>query len=181
MLADLAWLIPARYTGQAHGSRNITTLENCPPDFLILGNLARQSFSADAYALGLCVLHLLVGAMPYEELMQAVKCPDDLADEWSRIWMEDDQYLPLRRVVKYDSGGVLQDTLYRTFVLFGMPENFAQGNPILRATERHMKKGRGRRKGKRKGRRAKDIYKTIVAPIAMKLFAHPQRPACSDY
>ena len=82
----------------------------------------------------------------------------------------------------HDSGGVLQDTLYRTFVLFGMPENFAQGNPILRATERQMKKGRGRRKEREREDERRTFTGTIVAPIAMSGSQLLQRAgARSDY
>ena len=44
------------------GLAHFATLENTPPDFLLCGTAARQDFLADAFALGLCWLHLLTGA-----------------------------------------------------------------------------------------------------------------------
>ena len=55
-----------------------TTLENTPPDFLLLGTMARQDYSADMFGLGLCWLHLLTGRAPYEELMDSLQCPMEL-------------------------------------------------------------------------------------------------------
>lgn len=37
------------------------TLENSPIEFLLEGNIAEQSFAADTFSLGLCLLHLFTG------------------------------------------------------------------------------------------------------------------------
>lgn len=38
-----------------------TTLENTPVEFLLEGDAAEQSFAADTFSLGLCLLHLFTG------------------------------------------------------------------------------------------------------------------------
>jgi hypothetical protein len=38
-----------------------TTLENTPIEFLLEGDQALQSFAADTFSLGLCLLHLFTG------------------------------------------------------------------------------------------------------------------------
>lgn len=45
-----------------------------------------QSYSIDAFALGLSIAHLLTGHKPYEELLESVKCPDALADDLLLAW-----------------------------------------------------------------------------------------------
>ncbi|CAH0478439.1 unnamed protein product [Peronospora belbahrii] len=45
-----------------------TTLENTPVEFLLEGDAAKQSYAADTFCLGLCVLHLFTGCAPYEEI-----------------------------------------------------------------------------------------------------------------
>ena len=46
--------------GQPIDAEQFTTLENTPIEFLVHGADATQSYAADGFALGLCVLHLLV-------------------------------------------------------------------------------------------------------------------------
>lgn len=60
--------------------KHITTLENTPLDFLLLGAGARQGYAADVWAAGLSLLHLATGGAPYEELLEAVRCPPALRD-----------------------------------------------------------------------------------------------------
>ena len=67
-----------------------TTLENVPPEYLFLGSHARESYSADAFSLGLACLHLLTGEAPYEELLKDVLCPPALAQQLKKIWMNSD-------------------------------------------------------------------------------------------
>ena len=55
-----------------------TTLENTPPDYMILGDNATQGHGHDSFGLGLCMLHLFTGFRPYEEILKKVKCPRDL-------------------------------------------------------------------------------------------------------
>jgi serine/threonine protein kinase len=66
--------------------RQFTTLENTPPEFLLLGSHVRQSYSADTFCLGLSFLHLLTGLEPYEELLADVHCPDYLRINLSQLW-----------------------------------------------------------------------------------------------
>jgi len=42
---------------------------------------ARQGFDSDVHALGLCLLHLCTGDAPYEETVEALRCPAALAGE----------------------------------------------------------------------------------------------------
>ena len=114
---------------------NFATLENTPPDFLLLGNQALQTFAADTFALGLSAVHLLTGDMPYEEILESVQCPNRLRREWTQVWRTDTRYEPLSIILGDGTDYTLHDTLYRYFVLFGFPA--ADGlydyneNPIL--------------------------------------------------
>jgi serine/threonine protein kinase len=118
--------------------QHFTTLENTPVEFLLLGSRCRQAFSSDTFQLGLCVLHMLTGHEPYEELLSDVTCPSELRVALGALWMTDDvenEYHVIREVVdtlEVDAGvnpvedameggrvgAVLFDTLYRYLVLF---------------------------------------------------------------
>jgi serine/threonine protein kinase len=110
-----------------------TTLENTPPDFFILGEQSKQDFKADSFSLGLSFLHLLTGSMPYEEILEHVVCPDEVVDAWRSGWVgpenddddeSDDTYRALKRIVRYDEGiNTVPTTLYRYFVMFGLPKH----------------------------------------------------------
>ena len=117
--------------GQPVGTRHFTTLENTPPDFLLLGCGARQDFQADAFALGLCWLHLLTGRAPYEEILEPLRCPTELCTALSAVWAAEapkrgtDDYAPLRELLAADEDAqdsVLFHTLYRFLCLFGRPD-----------------------------------------------------------
>jgi len=123
--------------GQPATIGQFTTLENTPPEFMILGDAAKQGHGHDAFGLGLCMLHLHTGHAPYEEILENVRCPSGLKDKLQRIW-EDEQspgYSVIRSVILADTyvdengdvqgeaDEVLYDTLYRYLVLFGVPEN----------------------------------------------------------
>ena len=118
---------------------NFATLENTPPDFLLLGNGgATQSFAADAFALGLSALHMFTGSMPYEEILEEVECPVKLRRDLTKVWTKDPAYSAVGSIV--DDETTLHDTLYRFFVLFGFPKQEMVGglynynaNPVLRA------------------------------------------------
>ena len=123
--------------GRPISEQQFTTLENTPPDFLLCGGGARQGFAADAFGLGLCVLHLLTGKAPYEELLAPVRCPAELRAALLRVWREpsDATYAVVRCQLDAHAdadaqaeadaddgdcgGGVLFDTLYRYLCLFG--------------------------------------------------------------
>ena len=54
-------VISADTDGQPVTIGQFTTLENTPPDLLILGNAAEQGYGHDCFGLGLCMLHLCTG------------------------------------------------------------------------------------------------------------------------
>lgn len=104
-------------------SRCFTTLENLPPEYYLCGSGAVQGYAADAWALGLSMLHLFTGCAPYEEVLAEVRCPVALREELTRIWSSPREplYAVLREVA---TGGdedyaLMADTLYRFAVLLG--------------------------------------------------------------
>jgi hypothetical protein len=153
--------------GQNVTIAQFTTLENTPPDFLFLGDQARQGHGHDCFGLGLCMLHLFTGHAPYEEILEEVACPCNLKRELQRIWEneEETQYSVVRSIVladvyKDEDGHVIEgeadetlyDTLYRYLVLFGIPDDSSTLNnsKVMAAvkttllSEGRQKKGRGR-------------------------------------
>ena len=123
-----------------------TTLENTPPEYLLLGSGARQAFSADTFCLGLSFLHLLTGLEPYEELLRDVRCPEYLLRRLRGIWehpeadAEVNPYAVICEVIHSLETGdadeddlsnpqrVLYDTFYRYFVLFGCPAEASEAS-----------------------------------------------------
>jgi len=126
--------------GDRIGVQQFTTLENTPPEYLLLGSAARQSFSADTFMLGLSLLHLLTGHEPYEVLLANARCPLYLCNQLRELWTTsdpEDPYFLIRQVVDSldfgpDDGALggadnrgdwpgllLCDTLYRYLVMFG--------------------------------------------------------------
>ena len=114
-----------------------TTLENSPPEQLILGDDAVQGFGHDMFGLGLCMLHLFTGDAPYEEILQGVCCPPALKKKLRHIWesgKKSSGFSVIRSVIlsgvfEDDDGNTqgvaddtLYDTLYRFLVLFGIPK-----------------------------------------------------------
>ncbi len=102
-----------------------TTLENTPPDFLILGNAAEQGYGHDSFGLGLCMLHLFTGNCPYEEILGEVICPKHLKGRLRSIWKQKSHNV-IHSVITDNNGmedQTLYDTLYRFLVLFGIPED----------------------------------------------------------
>ncbi|KAA0155718.1 hypothetical protein FNF29_01633 [Cafeteria roenbergensis] len=114
-------------------ARHVTTLENTALDLLVMGDSTKQDFHADSWAAGLCVLHLLTGAAPYEEVLEEVTCPAPLRkalyDAWTgRTWgrrkrpAAEPGFAALEPVLREDEeDGTLADTLARIVVLFGLP------------------------------------------------------------
>lgn len=130
--------VQAESNGQPATIGQFTTLENTPPEFMIIGDSATQGHGHDAFGFGLCMLHLFTGHAPYEEILEDVICPPDLKRKLKRIWEDEEmegysviQSLVLADVHKDEDGviiegepdGVLYDTIYRFLVLFGIPEN----------------------------------------------------------
>jgi serine/threonine protein kinase len=115
-----------------------TTLENTPPDYLILGNAAEQGGGHDSFGLGLCLFHLFTGHCPYEEILDDVFCPDNLKGKLRTIWKQRSHNVI--HSVMMDNNGMedhtLYDTLYRFLVLFGIPEHqFLRKNHVWRAID----------------------------------------------
>ena len=102
-------------------ARHVTTLENAPADFLIHGSAALQGYEADCFAMGLCLLHLLTGRAPYEELFAGLTCPPELADALRAAWASAPEHDVTREHLEGDddNGAVLADTLYRYVCMFG--------------------------------------------------------------
>lgn len=103
--------------GQRIDLCHLTTLENTPIEFLLFPD-AVQSFACDVFQLGLSVFHVLTGGLPYEEILQQVKCPALLKEEVSRVW-HNAGFDVVQLVVEDDVEDVMFHTLYRFLVLFG--------------------------------------------------------------
>ncbi len=134
--------VRAESNGQPVTIGNFTTIENTPPDFMILGDVAEQGYGHDYFGLGLCMLHLFTGYAPYEEILEDVRCPVNLKKKLKYIWenKRSTGYEVIRSVIldcvcEDDEGNVIEgepddtlyDTLYRYLVLFGIPEDRFQG------------------------------------------------------
>lgn len=106
---------------------HFTTLENAPPEYFILGDEARQDYGSDTWGLGLCMVHLLTGACPYEEVMADIKCPAPLRDSLVNVWTTAPGYGILAYLLQSDDScaEILADTLYRFAVLTGLPASVA--------------------------------------------------------
>ena len=82
-----------------------------------------QDFPADAWGMGLCLLHLLTGHAPYEEVAAPLKCPAELKAVLESVWCapSEGEYMPLREVLAdSDTDGVLYHTLYRYMCIVGI-------------------------------------------------------------
>jgi hypothetical protein len=162
-------------SGQQVTIAQFTTLENTPPDFLILGDHATQGHGHDCFGLGLCMLHLFTGHAPYEEILDEVSCPNDLKKRLSQIWECEDEadYSVVRSVIlsdvyKDEEGNILEgepdqvlyDTFYRFLVLFGIPDVSQRlyGSKVWVAVKEALEESQdGRGKGKsRKHNKRKD-------------------------
>ena len=111
--------------GQPVSLGQFTTLENTPPEYLILGNAAEQGYGHDNFGLGLCMLHLFTGHAPYEEILDKVICPDTLKGKLRKIWKQKSYSVICTVMFDNDQqieNQILYDTLYRYLVLFGIPE-----------------------------------------------------------
>jgi serine/threonine protein kinase len=147
-----------------------TTLENSPPEFMYLGDAARQGHSHDAYCLGLCMLHLFTGHAPYEEILGDVKCPPCFRKRLSKIWEDENSegYSVLRDIIlanvyKDENGDVVEgepdetmyDTFYRYLVLFGVPTKVNMKNECGRVWRAVDETLLGCVKGQKRGRAPK--------------------------
>jgi serine/threonine protein kinase len=160
--------------GQHVTMAQFTTLENTPPDFLILGDQAQQGHGHDYFGLGLCMVHFFTGHAPYEEILEDVVCPCNFKKELRKIWEDDaeTQFSVIRSIIladvyKDDDGHIIEgepdetlyDTLYRFLVLFGIPEDLDQNfmdSKVMAAIKntlipesRRERNGKGGRKAQR--------------------------------
>lgn len=129
--------------GQPISIGQFTTFENTPPEYLILGNDAKQGYGHDCFGLGLSMLHLFTGHCPYEEILEDVVCPEALKIKLRRIWKSHTHDIIRSAMMYEDSDGIeVEDetfyhTLYRFIVLFGMPKKKIKGegrdNKVRRA------------------------------------------------
>lgn len=131
-------------------------MENTPIEYLLLGSAARQGYSADTFALGLCFFHLITGHEPYEVHASTIVCPTYLKRRLHETWeSKDAKYNPftvIKEVIDSlepetnpkenaskdicSAGDVLYDTLYRYMVLFYQPSSFVDAyfDSILNAS-----------------------------------------------
>lgn len=149
--------IRSEANGQPVTVAQFTTVENTPPEFMILGDSATQGHGHDNWGLGLCMLHLYTGRAPYEEVLEEVRCPPVLKKKLKRIWenKQVEGFSVIRSVIRADvyedgRGNILEgepdetlyDTLYRYLVLFGIPEKFLDGkaaSPVWRVIVESLK------------------------------------------
>ncbi|CEG48546.1 serine threonine protein kinase [Plasmopara halstedii] len=111
--------------GKAVTADHFTTLENSPVEYMLEGDAAVLSYASDTFSLGLCLLHLLSGRAPYEEILEDVKCPKDLLKDLKAVWMssrKNSGFSVIKSVASGDDENTLCHTLYRYIVLFGLPE-----------------------------------------------------------
>lgn len=137
--------------GMPVGVDHFATLENVPIDFLILGDRAVQHYASDTFCLGLAVLHLFTGSVPYEELMADVQCPPLLLNDLFGIWGIDRPrsaagFKAIQHLAShYDCALILANTLYRYVVLFGVdnfvPYAWTTSEPVWRAVLRYAAPG----------------------------------------
>lgn len=167
VLAKLADYGTANISAESNGLpvtiAQFTTLENTPPDFMILGDEAHQGHGHDNFGLGLCMLHLFTGNAPYEEILEEVVCPKNLKKRLRAIWEDENlngfdaiRSVILCDVYKDEAGNIVEgepddtlyDTFYRFLVLFGIPERFqVKKCPLVwKAIEEILQTGGSKRK-----------------------------------
>jgi serine/threonine protein kinase len=177
VIAKLADYGTAKVDSTSNGQQvtiaQFTTLENTPPDFMILGDEARQGHSHDNFGLGLCMLHLFTGHAPYEEILEDVVCPPNFLNELRKVWENDDdsdytvvRSLVLSGVFKDDDGHILEGepdevlyhTIYKFLVLFGIPDPSDQrvlDSKVMTAIKATLVTKTNRSKKGRNGRKAR--------------------------
>lgn len=143
--------IRSESNGQPVTIAQFTTLENTPPEFMVLGDSATQGHGHDNWGLGLCMLHLFTGQAPYEAILDAVQCPPILKKKLKQVWerKQSQGFSVIRSVIRADvyednKGNIVEgepdetlyDTFYRYLVLFGIPEKEVEGrilSPVWKA------------------------------------------------
>ena len=128
-LADFGTADVEAHTFDQHlTNRQVTTWENCLPALLLFGTDCLQDYTSDMHGLGLSFLHLLIGDVPYEEAVEELTCPDQLASKWRAAWIGGKgkkrasvgRYQSVKALIEDDpESTTLEDTLYRNIVLLG--------------------------------------------------------------
>jgi hypothetical protein len=112
---------------------------------MLLGSNATQGYEADAWALGLCWLHLLAVDAPYEEIMEEIKCPISLFRELCKIWCcpndkKSSYYVLWQGALEYAPNvRTLADTLWRQLVMCGNIWEKLSENPVVRLLRNALK------------------------------------------
>ncbi len=143
-LADYGTAVFGGKEGASVSMANFTTLENTPMDYLIMGESAVQGHGHDNWGLGLCLFHLMSGHMPYEEVLEDVKCGKGLRKELESVWEGGEGFDVIKSLINaevYEEGDekdfTLHDTLYRYLVLLG---SFGGKGIVWDAIQRGLKK-----------------------------------------
>jgi hypothetical protein len=95
---------------------NFTTLENTPIEFMLVPNCP-VGFATDSFALFLSALHFYTGSRPYEEILEAVRCPPVARTTLAKVWKKTAGFDALHMILDDDPDGTMFDTLYRYLVL----------------------------------------------------------------
>ena len=113
-------------------SSSWTTLENSPPEFFLSSDDARAGWGPDSWALGLSLLHSLLGIAPYEEAMVNVTAPKVIREALLKVWKSGNNFRVLRAVCDGDTVTytLLADTLWRFAILIGPPSLSVSGGTI---------------------------------------------------
>jgi serine/threonine protein kinase len=167
--------VDATTAGQPVTLAQITTPENTPIDYIVLGDCACQGHGHDNFGLGLCMLHLYTGHAPYEEIMEQVKCPPKLKRKLQELWEcgVDNEFSiiqahVLHNVDKDETGHILEGepdevlyhTLYRFLVLFGLPTDVSpriRSSRVWSAVHECLDGSRSANKKTGKGKKKNDV------------------------
>lgn len=132
---------------------SFTTFENSPPELLTEGDAAVHGFNLDAWALGLCLLHLLTG-QPHYEVYDGVRCPAMLAeallDEWNvgnggKAYSDDaPSYRALADAYRWDDAHIMVDQMYCVAVMLGLPSEADAPSEVWSLMRAHLTPRPGR-------------------------------------
>ncbi|OQR89820.1 hypothetical protein THRCLA_09563 [Thraustotheca clavata] len=135
------------------GIEHFTTFENAPMEYFVIGDAAEAGYAVDTFALGLCLLHLMTGSVPYEELLQDAVCPNSLKKHLVSLWKnkrpkKGESYTILQKILRREpeNADILCDTVYRYCVLFGLDTLTAKTSVATSLTTNLIPKARSRHK-----------------------------------
>ena len=131
-LCDFGSAVVAPQPGTA--IEELMTVENTPADWFWRSDARRGAGlpahgpGADVWGLGLCFVHLLTGEKPYEEHLDALRCPLLLTARLERAWRaaadgaaDASAFGAVSRTAEEgdEQTELMADTLYRVLVLLG--------------------------------------------------------------